>query len=123
MGKDLGDIVISPKTYQLRQKTNLAREMGICVIACWSRIGNKHTNALMSLMTHTQMMMITTLWTIPTTFQAISQISLLPQCTITLATPIPRKRSNQCRIAGNKVISHKDHKYSIIKHIITINSI
>ena len=61
----------------------------MCVIACWSRIGSEHTGALMSVMTPTQMMMITTLWTIPTTLQAISQISLLHQwCTITLAMPI-----------------------------------
>ena len=65
------------------EKRNLAGESGI---ACWSRIGNEHTDALMNLMTPTQMMMITTLWTIPTTLQAISQISLLHQwCTITLA--------------------------------------
>jgi hypothetical protein len=29
-------------------KRNLAGEMDVCVIACWSRIGGKHTNALMS---------------------------------------------------------------------------
>jgi hypothetical protein len=64
--------------------------MDVCVIACWSRIESKHTNALMSLMTQTQMMMITTQWTTPTTLWAISQISLLHQwCTVlTLAMPI-----------------------------------
>jgi hypothetical protein len=41
-------------------KRNLAGEMDVCVIACWNRIGSKHTNALMSLMTQTQVMMITT---------------------------------------------------------------
>jgi hypothetical protein len=32
-------------------KRILAGGMDFCVIACWSRIGSEHTNALMSLMT------------------------------------------------------------------------
>ena len=69
------------KIYQLQQKKESGWGNG--QITCWSRIGNKHTNAWISLMTQTQIMMITTL-------QAISHLSLLHQwCTITLAIPIP----------------------------------
>jgi hypothetical protein len=48
------------KIYQLRREKESGRGMDVCVSACRSRIGSKHTNALMSLMTQTQMMMITT---------------------------------------------------------------
>jgi hypothetical protein len=36
------------KIYQLRRKKESGREMDVCVIACWSRIGSEHTNTLMS---------------------------------------------------------------------------
>ena len=49
------------KIFSCDEKRNLVVEMDACVIACWSRIGNEHTDALMNLMTPTQMMMITTL--------------------------------------------------------------
>ncbi len=46
------------KFISCKEKRYLAGEVDVCMIACWSRIQSKHINALMSLMTQTQMMMI-----------------------------------------------------------------
>ena len=95
------------KIYQLRQKKESGRRKRDCLLEqnrkqayqCIDEINDSDTDDD----DHN-----IALWTIPTTLQAISQISLLPQwCSITLAICIAMSRKNQCRIADNKVIHHK----------------
>jgi hypothetical protein len=101
------------KLYHLQQKRNPAGEMDKSRIA-WSRLGNKHTDALMGYDSDTDVD--------DHNIVVENANNVAGNLTNQPAASVVNNYSGNSYCNVKVIISHVCHKYSIIKHVITINS-